>query len=57
MTIGEGLLPVGTSYAEVYARFRWHIPATLRSQRAERRRRGRHAPWFRDPLGPWPRAP
>ena len=27
--MGERLLPVGTSYAEVYARFRWHIPPTL----------------------------
>jgi hypothetical protein len=25
-TRGEALLPVETSYAEVYARFRWHIP-------------------------------
>src|SRR5438874_474214 len=24
--MGEALLPVGASYAEVYARFRWHIP-------------------------------
>jgi acetyl-CoA synthetase len=29
MTMGESLLPVGTSYAEVYARFRWHIPSTF----------------------------
>src|SRR5215470_13158692 len=29
MTMGESLLPVGTSYAEVYARFRWHIPPTF----------------------------
>lgn len=27
--MGESLLPVGTSYAEVYARFRWHIPPTF----------------------------
>ena len=25
----ETLLPAGTSYAEVYARFRWHIPTTF----------------------------
>ncbi len=27
--MGESLLPVGASYAEVYARFRWHIPTTF----------------------------
>ena len=27
--MGEALLPVGTSYAEVYARFRWHIPTNF----------------------------
>ena len=27
--MGETLLPAGTSYAEVYARFRWHIPTTF----------------------------
>src|SRR5438128_11450720 len=29
MTMGESLLPVGARYAEVYARFRWHIPTTF----------------------------
>src|SRR5213594_2251236 len=29
MSMGESLLPVGASYAEVYARFRWHIPTTF----------------------------
>src|ERR687887_733374 len=29
MTMGEALLPLGTSYAEVYARFRWHIPTNF----------------------------
>jgi acetyl-CoA synthetase len=27
--MGETLLPAGTSYTEVYARFHWHIPATF----------------------------
>ena len=27
--MGEALLPMGTSYAEVYARFRWHIPTNF----------------------------
>ena len=27
--MGEALLPVGTSYAEVYARFRWQLPTTF----------------------------
>ena len=27
--MGETLLPVGTSYAEVYARFRWQLPTTF----------------------------
>jgi len=27
--MGETLLPAGTSYAEVYARFRWHIPTNF----------------------------
>jgi acetyl-CoA synthetase len=29
MTMGEALLPVGTSYAEVYDRFRWQIPTNF----------------------------
>ena len=28
-TRGEALLPVETSYAGVYARFRWHIPTNF----------------------------
>jgi hypothetical protein len=28
-TRGEALRPVETSYAEVYARFRWHIPTNF----------------------------
>ena len=27
--MGETLLPVGTSYAEVYPRFRWQLPTTF----------------------------
>jgi hypothetical protein len=29
--MGETLLPAGFSYAEVYTRFRWQIPASFRS--------------------------
>src|SRR5438445_11673120 len=29
MPMGEALLPVGTSYAEVYARFCWQLPTTF----------------------------
>src|SRR5215470_10224265 len=29
MTMGETLLPAGVSYAEVYTRFRWQLPATF----------------------------
>jgi acetyl-CoA synthetase len=29
MTMGETLLPAGTSYAEVYTRFRWQIPTNF----------------------------
>src|SRR5262249_30520576 len=29
MTMGETLLPAGVSYAEVYTRFRWHIPTNF----------------------------
>src|SRR2546427_5514775 len=29
MMMGEALLPVGTSYAEVYTRFRWQLPTTF----------------------------
>src|SRR5215813_9184816 len=29
MLMREALLPVGTDYAEVYTRFRWHIPTNF----------------------------
>jgi hypothetical protein len=40
-TIGEALLPVETSYAEVYARFRWHIPTYVIGDRSQHLTMGR----------------